>query len=339
MEPPESPDRVLDPAELGFRRDSVPAGGWITFIACGTAAVYVAAWADRHQLALALLLAAGVAGGVVTLRLPWDRILRSRLREHAFLAWSLLDVGLIIALAAVDGGADSPLALLMFIPIVFAGVSYPIGSVVLVSAAVLISYGGLAAATGTAAGIVVMFTGTLACTALMSFWQARNHERRRELLLVASRTDPLTGALNRRGFQQSASTLLAGVARFGHPGTLVLFDLDRFKHYNDAHGHAAGDELLCWVVHRVRATLRPTDSIARMGGDEFAVLLAGADRMAAETVMGRISEDLAEKVAISCGLASAPVEGDHLDALYRRADAQLYDAKRARVLDPEVTTA
>jgi diguanylate cyclase (GGDEF)-like protein len=261
------------------------------------------------------------------------------LREPAFLTWSLLDVGLVITIAAVDGGGDSPLALLLFIPIVFAGVSYPRGSVLLVSAAALGAYVALALVSNTAGGVVVMVTGTLASAALMSYWQARNHERRREMLLVASQTDPLTAALNRRGFQQAASTLLAGVARFGHPATLVLFDLDHFKDFNDAHGHAAGDELLCWVVHRVRGALRPTDSIARMGGDEFAALLAGADRSAAEIVVSRLREELSERVKACYGLASAPAEGENLDALYRRADAELYDAKRARVPDPEPTTA
>ena len=55
--------------------------------------------------------------------------------------------------------------------------------------------------------------------------------------------------------------------------------------------------------------------------------------------MARVREELAERVQVSCGMASAPGEGDHLDALYRRADAELYDTKRARVLDPEATTA
>src|SRR4051794_29199599 len=98
---------LLDPAEHSFRQDSVPAGGWITFIACGTGAVYVVAWAESHQAAMAVLLVVATVGGAIVLRLPWDRILRSPLREPAFIAWSLLDVALIIALAGLDGGGDS----------------------------------------------------------------------------------------------------------------------------------------------------------------------------------------------------------------------------------------
>ena len=332
---PPREEHLLDPSELSFRRDSVPAGGWITFIAVGMAAVYVAGWTHEHAAAYATLLGLGAVGGVVVLLLPWNAILRSRWREPAFITWSMLDVALILALAAIDDGGDSPLALLLFIPIVFAGVSYPRGSVLIVSAAVLGSYLALAIADDTDGGVTLMFTGTLACTALMSWWQARNHERRRELLLVASRTDPLTGALNRRGFQQAAATLLAGVSRLGHPASLVLLDLDRFKDYNDAHGHAAGDELLCWVVQRMRNALRPTDSVARMGGDDFALLLAGADRTAAETAVARVRDELSSRVQVSCGLASAPAQGEHLDALYRRADSELYDTKRARLREPD----
>ena len=175
-----------------------------------------------------------------------------------------------------------------------------------------------------------MYAVTFGCTALMCDWQARNHERRRELLAIASRTDPLTGALNRRGFQLATASLVAGVTRLGHPASLVLLDLDKFKQFNDTHGHAAGDELLCWTVERIRRSLRPTDSLARLGGDEFAVLLAGADRPSAQIAVRRIADDLSSRIGTSFGLSSAPADGIDIDDLYRRADAELYEAKRAR---------
>src|SRR4051812_37843070 len=163
MSRPGDREVALDPAELSFRRDSVPAGGWITFIAVGTAAVYVIGWTDEHAVAYATLLVLGAIGGVVVLLLPWDAILRSRLREPAFIAWSLLDVALIISLAGIDGGGDSPLALLLFIPIVFAGVSYPRTSVLIVGGAVLGAYLGMAIAAGTDGGVILMYLGALAC--------------------------------------------------------------------------------------------------------------------------------------------------------------------------------
>ncbi len=332
-------DEGLDPAELRFRLDSVAAGGWVTFIVCAAGFVYTAQWAppDRRE-SMVLVLVVGMLGGAVSFALPWEQIVRSRYREAAFTAWSLTDLALILLLAGLDGGAASPLATFTFIPIVFAGMSYPRRSVVLIGTAVLAGYGAMAVASHTGGGYTLVFASALACTAVMSVWQARNHERRRELLSVASRTDPLTGALNRRGFQEAAATLMAAVARLDHPASLVLLDLDEFKQFNDTHGHAAGDELLRWVVLRIRDTLRPSDSVARMGGDEFAVLLSGADRSAAEGAIGRILGDLSSRVRCCSGMASAPADGNDVESLYRRADASLYETKRARVLAAAATT-
>lgn len=334
MREPAPLDDGPDPSELRFRTDSVPAGAWVTFIVCAGILVYVIAWERPHEITIALATGIGALGGGLVLALPWEAIVRSRRRELAFATWSLLDIGLVAWLAALDGGGDSVFAALFVIPIVFAGMSYPLRLVIVISVSTVLAYVAVALATSTDGGYVLMFAVTLSCTALMSVWQARNHERRRELLAIASRTDPLTGALNRRGFQRAAAALLAGVTRLGHPASIVLIDLDDFKSFNDAHGHAAGDELLRWAVERIAASLRPTDSIARMGGDEFAVLLAGADRPAAQAAVARIRADLAARVQTSCGLASAPADGTDIDALYRAADSDLYAAKRARAVDP-----
>jgi diguanylate cyclase (GGDEF)-like protein len=330
MREPAELDAGLDPSELRFRLDSVPAGAWVTFIVCAAGLGYVLGWDHPHNDTLAVLFATAAVGGGVVYALPWERIVRSRYREVVFTAWSTIDLGLIIGLAAIEGGGDSVFVSLLIIPIVFAAVSYPRNLVIGISVMTVCAYLVLATVTDTAGGYALMFAATLACTAVMCVWQARNHERRRELLAIASRTDPLTGALNRRGFQLAAASLLAGVTRLGHPSSLVLLDLDHFKQFNDGHGHAAGDELLCWSVERIRGSLRPTDSLARMGGDEFAVLLAGADRPAAQAAVQRITADLSSRVKTSCGLASAPADGSDIDALYRRADAELYEAKRAR---------
>jgi diguanylate cyclase (GGDEF)-like protein len=326
-------DGGLDPSELRFRLDSVPAGAWVTFILCLAGMGYVVFWDHAGDPALAVLFGLGALGGGIVLALPWERIVRSGWRETVFTAWSVVDLGLILAISAIRGGGDGPFVGLLVIPIVFAAISYPRTLVIAMSCATIGSYVALAELTGTPGDFTLMFSATLGSTALMCVWQARNHERRRELLAIASRTDPLTGALNRRGFELAAASLLAGVARLAYPASLVLLDLDRFKHFNDAHGHASGDELLCWTVERIRSSLRPTDSLARMGGDEFAVLLAGADRPAALAAVLRISQDLSSRVECSCGLASAPADGTDIDALYRRADSELYESKRARIGD------
>jgi diguanylate cyclase (GGDEF)-like protein len=336
MPPEHGLEEGIDPAELRFRTDSVPAGVWVTFIVCVAGFAYVVGWDHRHSTQIALLIGLAAVGGGLIMALPWEQLVRSRHRELVFGAWSALDLALIVALAAYDGGGDSVFAVLIVIPIVFAGLSYPFRMVLGVSAAAVASYVGLALATTTRGDYILLFSATLACTALMSIWQARNHERRRELLAEASRTDFLTGSLNRRGFQQAAAALMAAVSRLSHPASLVLIDLDHFKQFNDTHGHAAGDELLCWTVERIRSSLRPTDSIARLGGDEFALLLSGADRPAAQAAVRRIREDLSARVQTSCGIAAAPADGTDIDALYRRADAALYENKRERPAEPVV---
>ena len=326
---PRSPQS--DPLEDRFRLDSVPAGAWVSFVLCSAALAYALAFAqeDRRALLVVLILVAGV-GGVLTMLLPWERIIRSRWREAAFMSWTLADFVLIAAVAAIDGGGESPLALALFIPVVFTGLSYPRWAVITVGVLAVITYLVLAAASGTDGGYTLMFAGTLTSIALMSSWQARNHESWREALATASRTDALTGALNRRGFEESAAAALAALPREEKPLTLLLLDLDQFKAYNDVHGHAAGDELLREAARAIAGVLRPGDTVARIGGDEFAVLLPGADDEDGRAIAERIDAELGPQVPHSLGVASAGPEGGELDPLYRAADLALYADKHRR---------
>ena len=143
----------------------------------------------------------------------------------------------------------------------------------------------------------------------------------------AARHDPLTGLPNRLMLEEHG-------ARAVQPGCAVLLiDLDRFKQVNDGYGHAAGDQLLRAMAGRLRAGVRPGDVVCRLGGDEFAVLLA--ERGAAEPTAERLAALLAAPVALgevqvqvgaSVGIATA-LPGEPFDALLRRADQAMYEAK------------
>ena len=194
----------------------------------------------------------------------------------------------------------------------------------------VIGYAAFALAYGESMGRLVLVLGGLGAAALMSWLQAQNHERRRLELAHASITDPLTGALNRRGLHAAATASLAALQRSGSPVALILIDLDDFKTFNDNHGHAAGDALLTWIAERARGELRPMDSVARIGGDEFAVLVANADATAAARIAQRTGAACGDRVALCTGIASAPRDGCDFDALYRAADSALYGAKRHR---------
>jgi diguanylate cyclase (GGDEF)-like protein len=140
-------------------------------------------------------------------------------------------------------------------------------------------------------------------------------------------TDPLTGLLNRAGFVDASERVRALSARHGEPVSIALIDLDGFKRVNDLQGHAAGDELLVDLGRAWRAELRGSEVLARFGGDEFALVLAGAARGGAEEALDRL------RLASAAGWSAGVVEwerGESLDRAMARADAELYRAKRAR---------
>lgn len=157
-------------------------------------------------------------------------------------------------------------------------------------------------------------------------------------LAAASRRDALTGLANRRAFEEELAREAARAARAGAPLSVALLDVDRFKGVNDAHGHAAGDAVLRAVAARARDTLRAGDLAARIGGEEFALLLPGADLAGAAELAERVRLAIAAApieaggrwLAVSASLGCAALApGEAPDALVARADARLYDAKRA----------
>ncbi|THF62193.1 sensor domain-containing diguanylate cyclase [Pseudothauera rhizosphaerae] len=158
-----------------------------------------------------------------------------------------------------------------------------------------------------------------------------------ELQRLAS-TDPLTGASNRRVFMERLSLELARVRRYGKQAALLMLDLDHFKQINDRHGHAAGDATLRSFTTLAQRTLRQTDTLGRLGGEEFAVLLPETDEEQAaelaERVRGRLAAegiafgDEAIRVTVSIGIAQLETTDTTPDTVLARADEALYRAKQ-----------
>jgi diguanylate cyclase (GGDEF)-like protein/putative nucleotidyltransferase with HDIG domain len=326
------PRGIIDPSVLRLREATVTAGVWLTYVLCATGGIYVAlTWSGPHRALLAALFGVAALCGVAVARLPRARIVRSRLREVFFLGWSLLDLALIAAITLADGGTASPLSLIFFVPVVFAATTYPLASVVAVGGLTVCTYLALAIGVGGSSwSEQTLFTVVLACAGAMSAWQARNHDRQRCALAESSRTDPLTGCLNRRGFAERAAAEIAVAMRRCRQGAVLVLDVDHFKLVNDRHGHAAGDELLCWVVRTLQRSLRPNDAIGRLGGDEFAVLLPEIEPAAAFLSAARITRALSSRAPASIGVAAFPIDGTELEDLMRLADMRLYESRRGR---------
>ena len=321
-----------DSFAIGFRAQTLRNGTWPTMFVCLAMAVYVAMTPEQpNRPLIGGLGVAALLASIVVLRLPLESIIRGRWREPFCVSWSAILIGFIAVACWADGGVGAPLESLFFLPMIFAALSYPLLSTLLVGAGDVGAYLLVAGLSPAESGPhVFSFSTTLAGAAWICAWQSRNHDRHRRRLDLASRTDPLTGCLNRRGFGESFERLMARCRRTGSTVTLVLVDLDDFKAVNDRDGHAAGDELLCWVGARLRSELRAGDVVARLGGDEFALLMPDAD---SEEAVGRVAAALAERAPASVGAAVFPDDGADLDALARTADGALYECKRERRAD------
>jgi diguanylate cyclase (GGDEF)-like protein len=150
--------------------------------------------------------------------------------------------------------------------------------------------------------------------------------------------DALTPLLNRRAFVRELKRVAAFAQRYGSPASLIYFDLDGFKAVNDRYGHAAGDAALQAVAGRLIANVRETDVVARIGGDEFAVILAQADLDAAKAKAAALASTISSE-PVACGEWLAPIKISYgvrqiepdanAEQLLAEADAAMYAHKRA----------
>jgi diguanylate cyclase (GGDEF)-like protein len=159
-----------------------------------------------------------------------------------------------------------------------------------------------------------------------------------EYRLLAN-TDPLTDALSRRAFKEEAARAIALAQRHRHPLSLVVLDLDHFKHINDTYGHGVGDTVISKAVRACIARLRKTDMAGRLGGEEFAFLLPHTNSEAAAGIAEQLRQAVESlgveagdgplEVTASFGVAALDRSMREIEDMLRKADAALYEAKRA----------
>jgi len=158
-------------------------------------------------------------------------------------------------------------------------------------------------------------------------------------LEILATTDGLTTLLNRRHFESLARVEWARFQRYGRPLSLMLLDIDKFKSVNDRFGHDTGDLVIKAVAHICKSTKRQPDVLARLGGEEFVLLLPETDEASAEIAAERLRKAVQDhplslpdgstlQVTISIGLAGATLSMASFEVLLKRADEALYEAKR-----------
>jgi len=166
--------------------------------------------------------------------------------------------------------------------------------------------------------------------------QAERKELQASLRRLAEH-DPLTGLWNRRRFEEELNREAARCKRYAERSAVLMIDLDDFKNVNDTHGHQAGDELLKLVASRIRAALRESDSIARIGGDEFAAILPNLAPEAVQNVAYKLRQVILASsitvngtaIAVGASIGSQPLDEDAADprVVMAKADAAMYQVK------------
>ena len=309
------PVRVITIAIIAIA--TIGSAGWLGF---GTMGIVVAA--------------ALVAGGLFALA---DRSLeRTQRPEYVmFAAWTGAQV-VIAGCLVLTGGPDSPGLAWIAIPVVTLSARFSERGVVL---GVVISLALLAAATfGVDAGAViddpppvVAAAVAVVCVAILSTALMRSDVHHRGEAVI----DPLTGMLNRKALADRTSELAQQSAVSGQPVGMIVGDIDRFKRINDSLGHAGGDAVLKDVAYRLRKVMRAFDLSYRIGGEEFLILLPGANSDESVALAEQLRQTVEDEALGGIGLtmsfgvaASAKGEPFDYETVFEAADAALYEAKR-----------
>ncbi len=311
----------------------------------------------RRRVALAMLVAGALAAGSGVLVLPPDPVsdaahlsvagvtglvalgVAVRPRLSAFGALFVATVGTTavgVLLAFADPVGSLPYFFLW--PVVLVAYYFPRPAVVFEYVVMLVALGGGLLANDGHDLALDTFVSTAASVGLMAWLVATITAQQRSLraeLAEAAHTDALTGVRNRRAFDPLLRSLVDEMPVGGSALTVVMFDIDHFKAFNDEHGHLVGDATLRDVAEALAAESREGDLVARFGGEEFIVALPGADLEAADAYARRVAASLSCRrgsrlcVSVSAGIASVGGGVESVDEVVARADEALYAAKAA----------
>lgn len=288
----------------------------------------------RHRAALVVLSCLSLVASIGPFRILGLRLVATRWSTLFFTAWAALTFGFIAVGAVLDGGVGSPVCYFLVLPMLFAGLAYSAGTVLLLAGIGLVTTLTICGLTpdiswSTAAfvAMAILIAGVLTAAA------ALNRDRLMAQLLEAASIDALTGCLSRRAFHERLEHEAMWARRHGSTFSLIEADVDNLKERNDSSGHPAGDRALCGLADVMEQVARDSDVVGRLGGDEFAMLLHETDPSEALAVALRLREALHDVVSPDAVTASLGVstwfgDDDGPAAVLRRADEALYVAKR-----------
>ncbi len=278
-------------------------------------------------------LSLGLAGFAVA-----DRYLASSPRPHAWAAgaWGVTPLILAVSIAAT-GGPESPLVMWFAIPAVTLGARFEVRGIAAGAAYILALMLASTVAVDPAAAaasyeLLVMPAALVLSTVVLSSALAQSERAHRR----QSTIDSLTGVFNRSALDQRVSELEATAQNGPSPAmSFLLCDLDHFKRVNDEHGHSVGDTVLREAAYAMKTGLRASDTVYRIGGEEFLAIVPGADAEGAIEVADRIREAIAAidplgiSMTVSIGVATSPAGRLNFDRTVASADRALYQAKAA----------
>jgi diguanylate cyclase (GGDEF)-like protein len=266
-----------------------------------------------------------------------------RWRTAYSVTWTVASTYAVGVVALLDTGINSPILLLLFLPIVYGALMFTPRAALVCGLSALVVITGVAAVDKhftSSEGWALMLFGTVTGAAALSVLAAVNRERieRHEDRLLTqlaelAGTDELTGCVVRRVLRQRTEEEIERALRTSGPLSLLMIDVDRFKSINDNYGHVVGDRVLATIGAVLMDHVRPFDVASRLGGDEFAVLLPETDSPGAVQVAERIFRDLATvtevPVTLSIGVSSLDGSMPTIERLFDEADMALYQVKRA----------
>ena len=292
-----------------------------------------------HRLELLAISSLTLVAAVVTLTFI-DRVSKNPWRVSFSLVSTVLAGTALTLCIYLDGGLDSPLIVLMALPVMSAALALPAKEVVICGVVAFIEFGAVVltdphteASTSDVAALSALLIGTVMLSAGSAVYRSRlegEEDRLVRELRRQARTDSLTGCLSHGAFYDRLDVEIDRAVRHHEPLSLLVADVDLFKSFNDTHGHAAGDAALAEAGAIMRTASRSIDAVARIGGDEFAVILPKTDLASAGTLAERMVRSFAEReagISVSVGFAELDRVEPTSQRLFRDADRGLYRAK------------